>query len=74
MGVFQQPARSLKEEVTTQVDRLKVDRLKEKRCAITQSQDCLDTPACAAVAGRLASDCVMVDHYCPSFFSLQPSA
>jgi hypothetical protein len=49
----------LKEEVTTQVDRLKVDRLKEKR------------PACAAgAAGRLAGDCVMDDHYCPSVFSL----
>jgi len=79
--------------VTTQVDRLKADRLKEKtpacaaglptapagqagaagRCAITQSQDRLDTPACAAVAaGRLAGDCVMDDHYCPSVFSLQP--
>ena len=46
--------------VTTQVDRLKVDRLKEK------------TPACAAAAGRLAGDCVMDDHYCPSVFSLQP--
>jgi hypothetical protein len=49
--------------VTTQVDRLKVDRLKEKTCAITQSQDRLDT---------LAGDCVMDDHYCPSVFSLQP--
>jgi hypothetical protein len=46
--------------VTTQVDRLKVDRLKEK------------TPACAAAAGRSAGDCVMDDHYCPSVFSLQP--
>ena len=58
--------------VTTQVDRLKVDRLKEKTCAITQSQDRLDTPACAAAAGRSAGDCVMDDHYCPSVFSLQP--
>ena len=68
--------------VTTQVDRLKVDRLKEKtpacaagaagRCAITQSQDRLDSPACAAAAGRSAGDCVMDDHYCPSVFSLQP--
>ena len=40
-----------------------VDRLKEKTCAITQSQDRLDT---------LAGDCVMDDHYCPSVFSLQP--
>ena len=46
--------------VTTQVDRLKVDRLKEK------------TLACAAAAGRLAGDCVMDDHCCPSAFSLQP--
>jgi hypothetical protein len=37
-----------------------VDRLKEK------------TPACAAAAGKLAGDCVMDDHYCPSAFSLQP--
>ena len=58
--------------VTTQVDRLKVDRLKEKTCAITQSQDRLDTPACAAAAGRSAGDCVTDDHYCPSVFSLQP--
>jgi hypothetical protein len=53
--------RSNKIKVTTQVERLKVDRLKEKtaacaagaagRCAITQSQDRLDTPACAAAAG-----------------------
>ena len=59
--------------MTNQVDRLKVDRLKEKtlacaagaagRCATTQSQDRLDT---------LAVDCVMDDHYCPSVFSLQP--
>jgi hypothetical protein len=28
--------------VTTQVDRLKVDRLKEKTCAITQSQNRLE--------------------------------
>jgi len=40
------------------------------RCAITQSQDLLDTPACAAVAGRLTGDCVMDDHYYPSVFSL----
>ncbi len=46
---------------TTQVDRLKGDRLKEKTCAITQSQDRLDT---------LAGDWVMDDHYCPSVFSL----
>jgi hypothetical protein len=58
--------------VTTQADRLKVDRLKEKTCAITQSQDRVDTPACAAAAGRSAGDCVMDDHYCPSAFSLQP--
>ena len=50
--------------VTTQVDRLKVDRLKEKTCATTQCQDRLDT---------LAGDCVMEDHYCPSVFSLQPN-
>jgi len=68
--------------VTTQVDRLKVDRLKEKtpacaagaagRCAITQSQDRLDLPAAtrAAQVGALAGDCVMHDHYCPSVFSL----
>ena len=47
--------------VTAQVDRLKVDRLKEKTCAITQSQDRLDT---------LAGECVMDDHYCLSVFSL----
>ena len=47
--------------VTAQVDRLKVDRLKEKTCAITQSQDRLDT---------LTGDCVMDDHYYPSVFSL----
>jgi hypothetical protein len=40
------------------VDRLKVDRLKEK------------TPARAAAAGRLAGECVMDDHYYPSVFSL----
>ena len=55
--------RSIKIKVTTQVDGLKVDRLKEKTCAITQSQDRLDT---------LAGECVMDDHYCPSVFSLQP--
>jgi hypothetical protein len=68
--------------VTTQVDRLKVGRLKEKtpacaagaagRCAITQTKDRLDTPACAVHADRLAGDCVMDDHYCSSVFSLQP--
>jgi hypothetical protein len=36
--------------VTAQVDRLKVDRLKEKTCAITQSHNRLDT---------LTGDCVM---------------
>jgi hypothetical protein len=45
-------------EVTTQVD-----RLKEKTCTITQSQNRLNA---------LTGDGVMDDHYCPSAFSLQP--
>jgi len=44
--------------VTTQVD-----RLKEKTCAITQSQNRLEP---------LTGDCLMDDHCCPSAFSLQP--
>jgi hypothetical protein len=50
--------------VTTKVERLKVDRLKEKTYAITQSQNRLDAPT---------GDGVMDDHYCPSVFSLQPN-
>jgi hypothetical protein len=41
-------------DVTHQVNSLEVDRLKEKKCAITQSQHRLDP---------LAGDCVMDDRY-----------
>ena len=72
--------------VTTQVDRLKVDRLKVDRLKVDRLKvdrlkvdrlkvDRLKekTPDCAAgAAGRLAGDCVMDDHHCPSVFSLQP--
>ena len=40
-----------------------MNRLKEKTCAITQSQNRLDA---------LTGDWVMDDHYCPSALSLQP--
>jgi len=58
--------------VTTEVDRLKVERLKEKASAITQSQNRLDLPAAtrAAQVGASTGDYVMDDHYCPSAFSL----
>jgi hypothetical protein len=66
--------RHIRSDVQPVIDALKAGEvfgdLKEKTSAITQRPDRLDTPACAAAAGRLAAECVMDDHYCPSVFSL----
>jgi hypothetical protein len=50
-----------KSQVTAPVDRLQVNRLKEKTCAITQSQNRLEP---------LTGDWVMDDHDGPSVSSL----